>query len=154
MSWQRTYKATQARRLYRRSFPIHEETFGSNEKVSANSIQGSSYYTGVGYQDVKSIMNITGRPKQSRATFFRHQKECEKNLKAKTNELECASFHRFSGNLSIDCGWSSKVKGIHGTVSAADEETDEVLATVTLTEFHPSRPEGNFCGSSVVIVYQ
>ena len=79
MSWQRTYKATQARK---RS-PIHEETFGSNEKVSANSMLDASYCTGVGYQDVKSIMNITGRPTQSRATFFRHQKECEKTLKQK-----------------------------------------------------------------------
>ena len=144
MYWQRTYKATQARK---RS-PNHEETFGSNEKVPANSMLAASYYTGVGYQDVKSIINITGRSTQSRATYFRHQKECEKNLKTKSNELQCVACQRFSGNLSLDCRWSSKTRGIHGTVSAIDEETDEVLATATLTKFHPSRPEGNFGGSS------
>ena len=140
MSWQRTYKATQAR--------LQNANAKNDEIVSAESMLAASYYTGAGFQTVKNIVNMTGRRTQSRSTFFRRQIKCEPKLISKANELEQEACKSFSGDLALDCRWSSKVRGIHGTVTAVDGVTKKVLADATLTKFGGSRPNGNFQGSS------
>ena len=140
MSWQRTYKATQAR--------LQNADTKNDEIVSADSMVAASYYTGAGFQTVKNIINMTGRRTQSRSTFFRCQKKSEPRLISKANELEQEACVSFSGDMALDCRWSSKVRGIHGTVTAVDTVTKKVLADATLTKFGGSRPNGNFDGST------
>ena len=83
----------------------------------------ASYYTGAGFQTVKNIINMTGRRTQSRSTFFRCQEKSEPRLISKANELEQEACVSFSGDMALDCRWSSKGRGIHGTVTAVDTVT-------------------------------
>ena len=80
MSWQRTHAANIARRKSSNASTVPQ-------KVSANDMLAASYYNGIGYEVVKSVLNMTGFDTQSRATFFRHMPQAKLNLEQKADEL-------------------------------------------------------------------
>lgn len=82
--------------------------------------------TGTGYSTVKTILNMTGQETESRSTFFRHQAVSEEKLVDCAEQLAEKAHSLFSGNISMDCRWSSPVRGLHIVVSAVDTETLEV----------------------------
>ena len=54
----------------------------------------------------------------------------------------------FSGNMAIDCRWSSPRNGIHGTVSAVDTVNHKVIEYYTMTKEGKNRPNGTYERSS------
>ena len=103
-----------------------------------------TYMTGTGYSTVKTILNMPRQETESRSTFFRHQAVCEEKLMNCAEQLTQKARDHFSGNVSMDCRWSSPVRGIHGVVSAVDTETLEVLEFAILTKKGRNRPTGNY----------
>lgn len=75
MSWQKTYKATLAKKMYN-SVP----SSSNEEKVKAEDMLSASCMTGCGFSTVKTIINMTGRTTESRSTFFRHQAKSEDKI--------------------------------------------------------------------------
>lgn len=143
MSWQRTRKATLA----------HMQNAQKNkeipqlQKVPAGNMLAASYYTGNGFDSIKTILNMSGMCTQSRATFYRQQEKCEKNvIKYAEKTMEDAR-EEFSGNMAIDCRWSSPRNGIHGTVSAVDTVNHKVIEYYTMTKEGKNRPNGTYEGS-------
>lgn len=104
----------------------------TNQKVKAGDMLAGSFMTGAGYQTVKTILNISDRETESRSTYFRHQVESEERLVECAKKLAEEARSHFSGNVSMDCRWSSPVRGIHDVVSAVDTDTLEVLEFVIL----------------------
>lgn len=143
MSWQRTYKATIAKKMYNSETPTQ-----TNQKVKAEDMLAFSFMTGAGYQTVKTILNMSGRETESRSTYFRHQAESEERLIECAEKLTEKARSHFSGNVAMDCRWSSPVRGIHGVVSAVDTDTLEVLEFAILTKKGKNRPTGNYDGAS------
>lgn len=139
MSWQRTHAATVARRT---SSKRQSQVVPGEEMVTA------SYYTGVGYNDVKLIINMTGRKTQSRATFSRKQAKSEEKMIQCANQLTKDARSRFSGQAAINGRWSSPKPGLHGTVSTVDSITHEVRAFSTENKKGKNRTNGKYSGSS------
>lgn len=79
MSWQRTHKAVQAKR----SKSLNQTQF-KGTKVKAGDMLAATYMTGSGFSTIKIVLNMAGYQTQSRATYFRHEAECEESL------VECA----------------------------------------------------------------
>lgn len=50
----------------------------------------------------------------------------------------------FSGNVCIDCRWSSPKRGMHGTVTAVDQESHQVIELCTLAKYGGNRVDSNF----------
>lgn len=90
--------------------------------------------TGTGYSTVKTILKMAGQETECRSTFFRHQAVSEEKLVDSAEQLAEKARSHFSGNVSVDCRWSSPVWGIHGVVSDVDTETLEVLEFAILTK--------------------
>lgn len=141
MSWQRTHKATMARKKNAQSSQLPP-------KVNASDMLAASFYTGVGFQQLKSIYNMAGLTTQSRSSFYNKLPIAESRLVQKAEESMEKARENFSGHIEIDCRWSTPVRGNHGTVSAVDLETNMVIESTTLTKKGNNRPTGEYCGSS------
>lgn len=61
MSWQRTYKATLAKKMYN-----SEPVVTKNQKVKVEDMLAGAYMTGTGYSTVKTILNMAGHETESR----------------------------------------------------------------------------------------
>lgn len=94
----------------------------------------ASFYTGVGFQQLKSIYNMAGLTTQSRSSFYNKLPIAESRLVQKAEESMEKARENFSGHVEIDCRWSTPVRGNHGTVSAVDLETNMVIESTTLTK--------------------
>ena len=141
MSWQRTHAANIARRKSSNASTVPQ-------KVSANDMLAASYYNGIGYEAVISVLNMTGFDTQSRDTFFRHMPQAGLNIEQKADELMEEARKNFSGHIAIDCRWSSPVRAVHGTVTLVDNVNNTVIENTTLTKVGRNRPRGNFTGTS------
>ena len=125
-----------------------DNSHSDNQKVSSNQMLAASFYTGKGFTDVKNILNLTGHMTQSKASFYRHLPECEQRIEEKANEMTQKAREHFSGNVCIDCRWSSPKRGMHGTVTAVDQESHQVIEFCTLTKDGGHRVDSNYDGSS------
>ena len=141
MSWQRTHKASMARKK-------RTQTIQPPRKISANDMLSASFYTGTGFQTIKTIYNMAGFTTQSRSSFYNKLPKAEANLVQKAEESMNDARKNFSGHIGIDCRWSSPVRGNHGTVSAVDLMSNKVIEESTLTKVGKNRPTGNFKGAS------
>lgn len=91
---------------------------------------------------------MTGMCTQSRATFYRQQAQCEENVVRCAEETMEDARENFSGNMTINCRWSSPHNGLLGTVSALNAVNHKVIEYFTMTKEGKNRPNGTYERSS------
>ena len=116
----------------------------------------ASFYTGEGFSTVNSVLNLTGNLTQNRSTSYQYLPKCEEKLKDTSLKqvLMYYAWKNFSGDISIDCRWSSPVLSIHGTVTVMDTYSNQVIEYASMTKVGRNKPTVTFtsAGNNIVTV--